>query len=253
VTLLDKVLPPLQLIYEINRRFLARWPALARRRRPPARMSLVEEGQPSRSAWRTWHRRRHSVNGVAAITAGCADRTGADFYALTRRSSTTRPTASRSGLAAGGQPRPGPADQRRRRRRLGDRLDRLRAWSRSHRRGVPGAFLEVKRQNKEAPGEGHRRATGVAVEADSLFDVHVKRNPRVQAAAAQLLPSCMLLSVVEDGGCRRCRDVGVRGKAAPGYWAASRSSPGQRRGRLWSTNDPRARETCAWCSSRTTA
>jgi starch phosphorylase len=69
VPLFGALLPRhLEIIYEINRRFLdevrARYPGDEARL---ARMSLIDEDGASRCAWRTWRSSAASINGVAAL------------------------------------------------------------------------------------------------------------------------------------------------------------------------------------------
>ena len=82
VDLIERVLPRhLQIIYEINHRFLARvasgWPGDIGRLQ---RMSLIEEGEAKQV--RMAHLSivgSHSVNGVSAMHTGCSNEPGARF------------------------------------------------------------------------------------------------------------------------------------------------------------------------------
>jgi glycogen phosphorylase len=83
-------------------------------------------------------------------------------------------------------------------------------------------FLEIKRRNKERLAHEVLKTTGVVIDPQSLFDVHVKR---IHEYKRQLLNVMRIiheyLSVV-DGGAEIAvpRTYIFAGKAAPGYWAA---------------------------------
>jgi starch phosphorylase len=83
-------------------------------------------------------------------------------------------------------------------------------------------FLEIKHRNKERLAGEVLRTTGVAIDPNSLFDVHIKR---IHEYKRQLLNVMRIiheyLSVVEDGATLAPpRTYIFAGKAAPGYWAA---------------------------------
>jgi starch phosphorylase len=83
-------------------------------------------------------------------------------------------------------------------------------------------FLKLKRQNKVRLAALILAKTGVQVDPDSMFDVHVKR---IHEYKRQLLNLMRIvheyLRVVEDGAeVETPRTYIFAGKAAPGYWAA---------------------------------
>lgn len=83
-------------------------------------------------------------------------------------------------------------------------------------------FLAIKRRNKEKLAREVLRTTGLAVDPDSMFDVHVKR---IHEYKRQLLNVMRIiheyLDVVESGAeMKVARTYIFAGKAAPGYWAA---------------------------------
>jgi len=86
VSLLERVVPRhLQIIYEINRRFMA--DALSVWKDDPERlkrMSIVQEVTRARSEWRTWRSSgSHSVNGVSKLHSELVKtRLVPDFYQL---------------------------------------------------------------------------------------------------------------------------------------------------------------------------
>jgi len=227
-SLLERVVPRhLQIIYEINRRFLEHvasvWPGDHERLR---RMSLVEEGAPKQV--RMAHLAivgSHAVNGVSALHSRLVQTTLApDFYRLwpERFNNKTNGVTPRRWLL---QANPGLA--RLITETIGDgwitRLDTLRAlepWA------GDGAFLEafraVKRSNKARLARVIAETTGVTVDPDSLFDVQVKR---IHEYKRQLLKVMHIvheyLCLIEDGAPPSVpRTYVFAGKAAPGYRAA---------------------------------
>ncbi|HEY6347767.1 MAG TPA: glycogen/starch/alpha-glucan phosphorylase [Candidatus Angelobacter sp.] len=83
-------------------------------------------------------------------------------------------------------------------------------------------FLEIKRRNKEKLAREVLKTTGVTIDPDSMFDVHVKR---IHEYKRQLLNVMRIiheyLEVVESGAeIKVARTYIFAGKAAPGYWAA---------------------------------
>jgi glycogen phosphorylase len=223
--LMDRVLPRhLQIIYEINRRFLRevanRWPDDPGRVR---RMSIIEEGETKQV--RMAHLAvvgSHSVNGVAALHSDLVRRTlFADFHALwpERFSNKTNGVTQRRWLR---RANPGLAGLLG--RTIGDkwivRLDALRDLERY---AADAAFQEmfraVKRQNKERLARTIHERARLTVDPDSLFDVHVKR---IHEYKRQLLNVMHIvhqyLVIVEDGRTLAVPKTYVfAGKAAPGY------------------------------------
>jgi starch phosphorylase len=228
VDLLGRVLPRhLQIIYEINRRFLAHvasvWPGDEARVK---RMSLIEEGDTKQV--RMAHLSivgSHSINGVSALHSRLVETTLArDFHALwpQRFSNKTNGVTPRRWLIQANPLLAGLIT-----RTIGDEwttdLERLRelepyardsAWRQE--------FSSIKRSNKERLARVIRQATSVSVDPDSLFDVQVKR---IHEYKRQLLNVMRIvheyLGLIEDG--RRPpvpRTYIFAGKAAPGYWAA---------------------------------
>jgi starch phosphorylase len=228
VTLLETVLPRhLELLYEINRRFLdeveARWPGETARRR---RMSLFEEGETKQA--RMAHLAMvgcHSVNGVAAVHSELVKTALApDFYALWphKFNNKTNGVTPRRWLLACN---PGLAGLLT--KTVGDGwivdLEKLREIeAHSDDPAFRQEFRAVKRRNKERLARLVRETTGVRVDPDSLFDVQVKR---IHEYKRQLLNALQVadqyLSLVEDGvEPRTPKTYLFAGKAAPGYWIA---------------------------------
>jgi starch phosphorylase len=181
VSLLGRVLPRhLQIIYEINRRFLDEidqcWPGDGTRRQC---LSLIQEGPVQRV--RMAHLAivgSHSVNGVAALhTDLIRKRLVPDFAELWPKkfSNKTNGVTPRRWLLACN-----PGLARAITKRIGDgwisALDRLRELEPfAVDPQFQGEFRAVKRANKQRLAEYIQRRLGIRVSPDALFDVQVKR------------------------------------------------------------------------------
>ena len=228
VSLLERVVPRhLQIIYEINRRFLhtvaSRWPGDVARLQ---RMSLVEEG-PSKQV-RMAHLSMvgsHSVNGVSAQHSRLVqDALAPDFHQLwpERFNNKTNGVTPRRWLLQANFALSALVT-----RTIGDRwitdLDRLRdlaPWASDA--AFQQDFLAVKLANKERLARVIAETGGLAVDPRSLFDVQIKR---IHEYKRQLLRVMHIvhdyLRLVEDGIPPAVpRTCIFAGKAAPGYWAA---------------------------------
>jgi len=228
VPLFEYVLPRhLQIIYEINRRFLDHvgraWPGDGDRLR---RLSIIEEGAEKQV--RMAHLAiigSHSVNGVSALHSAlvqCA--LVPDFAALwpERFNNKTNGVTPRRWLL---KANPGLADLIT--DAIGDGwvtdLDQLRALeAHADDAEFQQRFLAVKRANKDRLREVIQHTARVRVDPDSLFDVQAKR---IHEYKRQLLAAMGImhayLSLVEDGVAPPVpRTYIFAGKAAPGYWAA---------------------------------
>jgi starch phosphorylase len=181
VGLMEYVLPRhMDIIYRINHEFLG----FAARRRPGdtdflARLSLIDENGDKRV--RMAHLSivgSHRVNGVSALHSDLLVQTiFADFAELfpDRFTNMTNGVTPRRWLA---QANPGLASLID--RTIGDgwrkNLEELRALgAHADDPKVADAFLQVKRRKKERLAAYIQRATGIVVDAASLFDVQVKR------------------------------------------------------------------------------
>ena len=228
VSLFERVLPRhLQIIYEINRRFLdevrAKYPGdeeLVRR------MSLIEEGEERRI--RMAHLAitgSHSVNGVAALHSRIlTDRIFRDFAEFwpTKFNNKTNGITQRRWLRLC-NPRLSSLISS----RIGEgwitNLDELRNLRHL---AEDAAFLEewreVKLRNKEALAEYIWSRNRVEVNIHSLFDCHVKRMHEYKRQLLNVLHVVTLYNrIVEKRPCVIVpRTVIFAGKAAPGYFAA---------------------------------
>jgi starch phosphorylase len=228
VPLLENVLPRhLQIIYEINRRFLdqvsAAYPGDSERQR---RMSLIEESTPKRVRMANLAIvGSHSINGVSAIHTGLVKTSLApDFYQLwpERFNNKTNGVTQRRWLQ---KANPALADLIS--ASIGEGwitdLEQLRAlekWSTDT--GFQTEFQKIKRSNKEQLARIINDGLRIKVDPDSLFDIQVKR---IHSYKRQLLNLMHIideyLSVIEDGQPPAVpRTYVFAGKAAPGYWWA---------------------------------
>lgn len=228
VSLFERVLPRhLQIIYEINRRFLEEvqrvWPSDGGRQ---VRLSLIEEGADKQL--RMAHLAivgSHSVNGVSALhTDLIKSSLVPDFYQLwpQKFNNKTNGVTPRRWLREAN-----PTLARLITDSIGgiwvrdlDRLRELEPFAEDA--GFRDAFREVKQNRKQALARYIHETLHVSVGSDSLFDIQVKR---IHEYKRQLLNVMHILhqylSLVEDGQepvvPRTCI---FAGKAAPGYWAA---------------------------------
>jgi starch phosphorylase len=222
VPLFESVLPRhLQIIYEINRRFLDRVPAARMER-----MSIIEESTPKQV--RMAHLAMvgsHSINGVSGIhTELIKTSLAPDFFQLfpERFNNKTNGVTQRRWLLKANSALANLITSA-----IGDRwltdLYRLRDLE-SHAAKVDfqAEFQRVKRLNKEKLARIIQDDTGLKVDPDSLFDIQVKR---IHAYKRQLLNVMHIiddyLSLIQDG--RRPvvpKTYIFAGKAAPGYWLA---------------------------------
>ena len=227
VPMLETMIPRhLQIIFEINRRFLdgvgSRWPGDRERL---ARMSLIEESEPKQVRMTQLAMLgSHSINGVSLLHTQAVEASLApDFFELwpERFSDITNGITQRRWLLRANPGLAGLITTA-----IGDgwisdlpRLAELERYAEDP--GFQDAFRAVKKANKKKLaamiGDLH-----IQVDPDSMFDVHVKR---IHAYKRQLLNVLRIigeyLALVEE---RReptvPRTYIFGGKAAPGYWFA---------------------------------
>jgi len=228
VELIERLLPRhMQIIYEINRRFLQevamRYTGDVERLR---RMSLIEEGQEKQV--RMSHMAiigSHKVNGVAALHSELITRTiFRDFYemyperfinitnGITPRRFLKQCNPSLSGLIS---------------KRIGDDwptdLEKLRSLAPlAADTGFREQWLEIRRRNKERLAATIKDLTGVEADPASLFDVQVKRIHEYKRQLMNCLHLITLFNRLRDDPHLDIapRTVIFAGKAAPGYCMA---------------------------------
>jgi glycogen phosphorylase len=228
VPLLERVLPRhLQILYEINQRFLAeaaaRWPGDTARLR---RMSIIEEGEPKQV--RMAHLAivgSHSVNGVAALHSELVKTDLVpDFYALwpEKLNNKTNGVTPRRWLLTANPHLARLLDEALGTGWAAD-LDRLRGLDElADDTGFRDSFAAVKQWNKARLARVIATTARVDVDPASLFDIQVKR---IHEYKRQLLNALHIahqyLALVEDGVTPPAPKTYVfAGKAAPGYWRA---------------------------------
>jgi starch phosphorylase len=229
VPLFEKVLPRhLQIIYEINRRFLEeevakRWPGDVGKL---AELSIIEEGAPKmiRMAYLSVIG-SHTTNGVAALHTDLLKRyLFKSFYELYpgRFQNKTNGITPRRWLKACNEGLSSLID-----RSIGtdwpanlDRLRELEAFA-----GDPGfqsEFMAVKRANKERLARFISDRCGITVDPGALFDVQIKRLHEYKRQHLNLLNILtQYRRLLQNPGLDVVPRVFVFGaKAAPGYQLA---------------------------------
>jgi starch phosphorylase len=228
VSLFEYVLPRhLQIIYEINDRFLCQvaavWPGDLDRLQ---RMSIIEEGHYKQV--RMAHLAivgSRSINGVSALHTDLVKTSLVpDFYQLwpERFNNKTNGVTQRRWLL-----KANPLLAAQITATIGNgwitNLDELKnlepyaedaAWQQQ--------FLAIKRANKERLARVIKDTTGVSVSPETLFDIQVKRIHEYKRQSLNVLHIIHLyLSILEDGRQLTVpRTFIFAGKAAPEYWAA---------------------------------
>lgn len=228
VPLLELTLPRhLQIIFEINRRFLQRvvaaFPGDSSR---IARMSLIEESLPKQARMINLAIvGSHSVNGVSAIhTELLRKELVPDFCELTpdKFNNKTNGITQRRWLLVTNPPLAKLLCSKLGNGWITD-LDQLRALEKfSEDAAFQCECRQVKRANKEKLAAVISENLHLKVDPDSLFDIQVKR---IHLYKRQLLNVMHIvheyLSLIEDGTEPPApRTYVLAGKAAPGYWLA---------------------------------
>ena len=228
VNLLEQVIPRhLQIIYEINARFLQQITTLHPGNNDlMQRMSLIEEGENKQV--RMAHLAMvgsHSINGVSALHTEILKRNNfADFHALwpERFVNVTNGITQRRWLL-----KANPQLARLISETIGDawitdlsQLKLLEAYADDE--GFQERFRRIKLANKEVLARLISRTAWVSVNPDSLFDVHVKR---IHEYKRQLLKIMHIiyeyLQIVRGEKTPTVAKTYIfAGKAAPGYWVA---------------------------------
>ncbi len=224
VSLLETVLPRhLQIIYEINTRFLQRVRSRTQDEGRIARLSLIEEGGEKKVRMANLAIvGSHSVNGVAAVHSQLVQTELVPDFAWMApekfNNKTNGVTPRRWLLSAN------PALARLLRETIGDAwitdLDRLRDLEPyADNPAFQEQFLHIKQQNKARLARYLVDAMGVQVDVDSLFDIQVKRIHEYKRQTLTLLHVVHEYLMLVDEGVRPSvpRTYIFAGKAAPGY------------------------------------
>ncbi len=233
VSLMARVLPRhLQLIYEINQRFLdevrAKYPGDDAR---AARMSIIEEGREQRVRMANLAIvGSHSVNGVAALhTEIIKADVFADFFALwpERFNNKTNGVTQRRWIK---KCNPGLSSLIS--ERIGEgwvtNLDELKKLvPMASDKALHQQWRAVKRQNKERlakeiVAQYKKRGVSLSINVDSMFDCQVKRIHEYKRQLLNALHAASLYLRIKDNptGDFVPRTILFAGKAAPGYHTA---------------------------------
>jgi len=228
VGLLEHVLPRhLQIIYEINHRFLSEiavmWPGDTDRL---SRMSLIEEGAEKQV--RMAHLAiigSHSVNGVSALHTDLIKTSLVpDFYARwpERFNNKTNGITQRRWLLKANPLLADLLNETVGSEWITDlsRLRRLEPFASDP--SFQDRFRKIKLANKEQLGKIIYQTTRLKISPDSLFDIHAKR---IHEYKRQLLNVMHIIHeyfcIIEDGIEPAVPKTYIfAGKAAPGYWTA---------------------------------
>ena len=228
VSLFEKLLPrPLEVIYEINQRFLAqvsmKWPAETDRQR---RMSIIDEHQNVRMAYLAIVG-SHSVNGVAALHSQLLkDGLFNDFYQLwpERFNNKTNGVTQRRWLAGCN-----PGMRALLKDKIGEgwitdltQLSQIEALATDKK--FQKQWFDVKQNNKQRLSDLIAKETGVTMNINSMFDVQVKRIHEYKRQLLNVLHVIHLYSRIKKGDTENWTDRSVifGGKAAPGYYMAKK-------------------------------
>jgi len=232
VALFERLLPrPLEIIYEINARFLRevsiRWPGDNDRRR---RMSIIEEGDVRhvRMAYLAIVG-SFSVNGVAALHSKLL-REGLfrDFVELWpgKFNNKTNGVTPRRWVAHANPGMSALISNQIGEHWVADlaQLDKLKPLAEPKHKAFHEQWRAVKRANKERLAALVKAECGVDFNPDALFDVQVKRIHEYKRQLLNVLHVIHLYNRIKrgrlDGWADRCVLIG--GKAAPGYAMAKR-------------------------------
>ncbi len=225
VPMMEAILPRhLQIIYEINRRFLERaavfFPGESGRLRG---VSLIEEGAEKQVRMANLAIvGSHSTNGVAELhTRLLRERVVSDFAVIfpERFNNKTNGITQRRWLLKANPPLATLISEA-----IGDgwitdfaRIERLAPLAEDA--GFRAAFREVKQQAKRSLNEYLGRAHGVRLNTDTLFDVQVKRIHQYKRQLLNALGIVVLYNRLRrgDGAASVPRTFLFGGKAAPGY------------------------------------
>lgn len=231
VSLFERVLPRhLQIIYEINRRFLAeeveaKWPGDDAMK---GRLSLIEEGETKmiRMAYLSVVG-SSAVNGVAELHTRLLKKDlfndFDELYPGKIRNKTNGITPRRWLQACN------PELSALITRQIGDgwqvdldRLKQLDQWAGDE--DFQREFMAIKRANKVRLAETIRAEAGVVVNPDALFDVQIKRLHEYKRQHLNLLHILYLYrQILQHPEVERVPRVFLFGaKAAPGYWLAKK-------------------------------
>ncbi|MDR1760340.1 MAG: glycogen/starch/alpha-glucan phosphorylase [Fibrobacter sp.] len=226
VSLFEHLLPRhLQIIYEINARFLRtvamRWPGDVERL---SRMSIIEEGSEKmvRMAYLSIVG-SFSVNGVAALHSELLKtELFRDFFELTpeKFNNKTNGVTPRRWVR-----KSNPLMSELISKNIGEswvrNLDDLKKLEKfAADKNFQKEFMELKRENKKRLAKYLQETQSIELNLDTIFDVQVKRIHEYKRQLLNVLHVIHLYLQIKDGKEIEPRTVLIGGKAAPGYWMA---------------------------------
>ncbi len=232
VALFERLLPrPLEIIYEINARFLrqvsVKWPGDIDRQR---RMSIIEE-EPVRQVRMAWLAivGSFSVNGVAALHSRLLkEGLFRDFVDLwpNKFNNKTNGVTPRRWVAHANPGMTALVSSKIGEDWIADlsQLERLKPLADAENKAFHAEWRAAKRANKERLAELVRAECGVEFNPEALFDVQVKRIHEYKRQLLNVLHVIHLYNRIKHGRLEDVVDrcVLIGGKAAPGYTMAKR-------------------------------
>ncbi|MDO8444766.1 MAG: glycogen/starch/alpha-glucan phosphorylase [Deltaproteobacteria bacterium] len=228
VSMFESLLPRhLQIIYEINRRFLDDvWKRFSGDFEKIRNMSLIEEGHEKMIRMANLAIvGSHSINGVSALhTKILKDQLFRDFYEMypERFNNKTNGITQRRWLKKANPNLSNFISEK-----IGegwitnlDELKKLAPLTRD--KNFRKRWMEVKRENKKRLAAYIQSRNNIAVDVDSMFDVQIKR---LHEYKRQLLNVLHIITMYNRILCGKGADIAPRtvifaGKAAPAYWMA---------------------------------
>lgn len=251
VSLLEKVLPRhLQIIYEINKRFLQkvedRFPGDREKAR---RMSLIaEEGCKKVRMANLAVIGSHSVNGVSELHSELVKtRLFPDFYELepNKFNNKTNGVTPRRWLLKANPMLSGLVSDTIGKEWITDlsQLKKLDAYADSSE--FQALFMTAKRENKIKLASFIRSTLGINVSPDSIFDIQAKRIHEYKRQLLNVLNIIHMYIQIVDHGKEPVsqRTFIFAGKAAPGYWEAKQIIKLIHSVAQVVNNDPRVKDT----------
>ena len=228
VSLLQNLLPRhLQIIYEINRRFLDEvWIHNPGDHERMARMSLIEEGYEK--SVRMAHLcivGSHSVNGVSELhTEIIKSSFFKDFYELypERFNCKTNGITQRRWLVLANRPLTALLEKQIGDGFITDLSELTKIVPLAEDKKFQKAWQDVKRQNKAAFARYVRKIFGIEVNPDSMFDFQVKRMHEYKRQLLNVMRVIQQYNLIRRNPDLDVvpRTVFIAGKAAPGYYIA---------------------------------
>lgn len=226
VSMFENLFPRhMQLIYEINRRFLEeinwRFPGDIEKRKE---MSLIEEGGEKLIRMANLAIvGSHSVNGVSKLhTEILKDRIFKDFHDMfpERFNNKTNGITPRRWLKKANPLLSDLITENIGKQWISDLCELRKLASLSEDKKFREKWMEVKRENKKRLAEYIFKKNNIKVYAESMFDVQIKRMHEYKRQLLNILHVITLYNRIKNKNDVAPRTVIFSGKAAPAYWMA---------------------------------